>query len=517
MRARTPALLGLLLIPIAGLLLLLAVPALDVHWEHHPSHFWLVLGVAAANVVLGVLASEAASQRDDARLFLVSLALLSSAGFLALHALATPGVLLDGPNQGFTIATPIGLLLASLFAAASALVGDSRGALSRSTMRWLRAGLGLLVAAWAAASLSQVGFLSRPPGVEAPVGLRVAALVAIVPYGLAASRYLGLYRRRGRTLPLAIAVAFVLLAEAMVAVAFGRSWQLSWWEWHVLMAFAFGSILVAARREYARTRSLTAAFGGIYLERTLERVDQRQSDALGELVAAIRGDEPIAPVLERLRREGFTAEEAILLESSARELARVDSLLRSYVGTRLAERLHEEPSFASLGGREVDVSVLFADLAGFTSFSHGRPAGEVIEMLNAYWEEVVPVVAGREGGLIERFAGDAVMVVFNALDDEPDHPARAATVRARDARGDRSDRRCPSRLAEVPRRGAHGPGGHRQRRRGGPAQLLGDRGHDERGRPPANRGVAGAGARQRRDPDADRRHRKHAIARADRR
>jgi class 3 adenylate cyclase len=70
--------------------------------------------------------------------------------------------------------------------------------------------------------------------------------------------------------------------------------------------------------------------------------------------------------------------------------------------------------------------VLFADLAGFTSFSQGRPAGEVVAMLNAYWEAVVPVVAGREGGLIERFAGDAVMVVFNALDDQRDHPARAA-------------------------------------------------------------------------------------------
>jgi adenylate cyclase len=46
-------------------------------------------------------------------------------------------------------------------------------------------------------------------------------------------------------------------------------------------------------------------------------------------------------------------------------------------------------------------------------------------MLNAYWAEVVPVVAA-EDGIIERFAGDAVMVVFNAAADQPDHARRAA-------------------------------------------------------------------------------------------
>ena len=119
-RTRVWILVGLLMLPLAGLALLLAVPELDVRWEHHPSHFWLVLSVALVNMVLGLLTSEAASQRGDARLFLVSLALLSSAGFLGLHALATPGVLLEGPNAGFQIATPIGLVLAAVFAAASA-------------------------------------------------------------------------------------------------------------------------------------------------------------------------------------------------------------------------------------------------------------------------------------------------------------------------------------------------------------------------------------------------------------
>jgi class 3 adenylate cyclase len=424
-RANVLVLGALVAMPVLGLGLLLAVPGLDVRWEHHPSHFWLVLGVAAVNVVLAVLTSEAATLRGDSRLFLVSLAMLSSAGFLALHALATPGVLLADPNQGFAIATPVGLFLASGFAAASALVGERR-AISRGAMRWIRAGLLAVIGLWAFASLAEVRMLSRPPDVEAPAELRVLAPVAVAAYVFAAFVYLRLYLRRRRTLPLAIAVAFVLLAEAMIAIAVARSWRLTWWEWHVLMAIAFGTILIAARAEYRRTRSLTGAFAGIYLEQTLERLDRRHSSALAALVEAIRADEPLTPVLEHLRAEGFTTEEASLLERSARELARVDSLFRSYVGPRLAERLAEEPSLATLGGRDTDVTVVFADLAGFTSYSEGRPAADVIEMLNAYWEAVVPLVAGREGGLIERFAGDAIMVVFNALDDQHDHPHRAA-------------------------------------------------------------------------------------------
>ena len=142
--------------------------------------------------------------------------------------------------------------------------------------------------------------------------------------------------------------------------------------------------------------------------------------------AANRRDEPVIPVLEGLRDRGFAGEELAVLERSARELSRVDALFSRYVGPRLADRLREEPDLARLGGREADVTVLFADLAGFTGFSEGRPATEVIEMVNAYWGATVPIVVDVEGGLIERFAGDAVMAVFNALDDQPDHAVRAA-------------------------------------------------------------------------------------------
>ena len=102
---------GLISLPLAGLVLVLAVPGSTSTGSTTPR----TSGSCSArrlNFLLGLVASEAARQRDDARLFLVSMALLASAGFLALHALATPGVLLPGPNAGFVMATPVGLLVA---------------------------------------------------------------------------------------------------------------------------------------------------------------------------------------------------------------------------------------------------------------------------------------------------------------------------------------------------------------------------------------------------------------------
>jgi len=239
-----------LALPVAGLLLLLSRPRLDAHWEHHPAHFWLVLITALLSVVLANLSGEAARKLGDARLFLVSLAFVTSAGFLALHALATPGVLLENKNTGFVIATPVGLVIAGVFAAASAL--DLSPGASAAVMRrqWLLRGIVFgLLAAWGIYSLANLHPLDRALSPEEAHGpLYGLAAVALPFYAFAAVRYLGLFRRRPAAMPLAIFVAFTLLAEAMIAIAFGRNWHASWWEWHVLMTLAFGLVAVVARQ-----------------------------------------------------------------------------------------------------------------------------------------------------------------------------------------------------------------------------------------------------------------------------
>jgi adenylate cyclase len=381
-----------------------------VRWEHHPSHFWLVLAIAVVNATLGFAMSEAAMRRRDARIFLVGLAFLAAAGFLGLHALATPGVLLEKGNAGFTIATPVGLVNAGLLALVSSF--ELSGRLGETIARHqtlLRLALVVLLVGWGVVSLASLPPLDDPLTPEDAEGpLKAIALVGVVLFALAAVRYRNIHARTSAHLPLAILTAWVLLAEAMVAIAYGRNWQLSWWEWHILMAIAFGLVAAVARAE--RRRAATGGpFASLYLEQTVARTNAQYAQALGQVVEDRTRAEDVA------RRFGLSGEQAELIEDAAVWIRHLD------------ERVAAQQD-GPLGGEEREVSVLFADLEGFTRYAESRPPTEVIAMLNEYWGSAVPIVLDRHGGLIERFAGDAVLIVFNSRGDQPDHARRAAAA-----------------------------------------------------------------------------------------
>ena len=83
---------------------------------------------------------------------------------------------------------------------------------------------------------------------------------------------------------------------------------------------------------------------------------------------------------------------------------------------------------AETTGAVREVSVLFADLEGFTSFSECHSPDEVATMLNAYFERTIPPIAKRYDGEPDKLIGDAIMVVFNKRGDQPDHALRAASA-----------------------------------------------------------------------------------------
>src|SRR3712207_3831616 len=91
----------------------------------------------------------------------------------------------------------------------------------------------------------------------------------------------------------------------------------------------------------------------------------------------------------------------------------------------VATSLIADPEQAGLGGRTAEVTVLIADLRGFTSFSERHAPDEVVGMLNRFFGAVVPVVLG-EGGTVVQFVGDEVMALFGAPTRQPDHALRAA-------------------------------------------------------------------------------------------
>lgn len=111
-----------------------------------------------------------------------------------------------------------------------------------------------------------------------------------------------------------------------------------------------------------------------------------------------------------------------------RERQRIRDLFVRHVGSQVAYAAElQEPR---LGGDSAWVGVLFVDLVGSTSLAATRPALEVVELLNQFFEVVVDTVDAH-GGFIDQFQGDAALAVFGAPAPLAD-PATAALSAARD-------------------------------------------------------------------------------------
>jgi adenylate cyclase len=78
-------------------------------------------------------------------------------------------------------------------------------------------------------------------------------------------------------------------------------------------------------------------------------------------------------------------------------------------------------------GVEVDVSILFCDVRGFTTYAENAAATEVVATLNRLFEVMVPIV-DRHGGHVDKFIGDGFLAVFGAPEAYPDHADRAVAT-----------------------------------------------------------------------------------------
>ncbi len=107
-------------------------------------------------------------------------------------------------------------------------------------------------------------------------------------------------------------------------------------------------------------------------------------------------------------------------------------LFERMVSPAVIEQL--DPNSLQLGGKRVDITVLFADIRGFTTYSEKLSPEKLVLTLNRYLAAMADAVLSQEG-TIDKFMGDAIMAWFNAPIQQEDHTLRAikAALALRDA------------------------------------------------------------------------------------
>ncbi len=121
----------------------------------------------------------------------------------------------------------------------------------------------------------------------------------------------------------------------------------------------------------------------------------------------------------------------------------------TYVPKSLVKRLVGYGEAGELASVEREVTVMFTDIAGFTSLSADQPAGAVAAFLNHHFA-LVGACVEAEGGTVDKFIGDSLMAFWNAPDPQGDHSERACRAAAAIARAVVADNAVRAARGESP-------------------------------------------------------------------
>ena len=106
-----------------------------------------------------------------------------------------------------------------------------------------------------------------------------------------------------------------------------------------------------------------------------------------------------------------------------------------YAPIDLVRRLYREKSEPVLGGELMEISIMFSDIKGFTTFSEQLEPNQLADVLGLYLDALSHIIQRETRGTIDKYIGDAIMTIWNAPEPVPDHPRMAclAALRCRDA------------------------------------------------------------------------------------
>ena len=127
------------------------------------------------------------------------------------------------------------------------------------------------------------------------------------------------------------------------------------------------------------------------------RLSDRRNDEIGQLVDAYHN-----------------------MASGLLEKNQVEKVLSRFVSPTVAKKMMADLKQVSLGGREVEATVVFADIVGFTRLSESITPDAVAELLNAYFD-AISMAATFYRGTIDKYMGDCAMIVFGVPEDDAEH------------------------------------------------------------------------------------------------
>ncbi len=202
-------------------------------------------------------------------------------------------------------------------------------------------------------------------------------------------------------------------ANAVDAILNGRFVHVAprWIDWLLILAVGVATATLAGR--------LKAKWGGVI---GLVLIGVVTGTSLFSFVELRSWIWTVSPVLSVAMAYAGSTVALYLIE--LHEKARIRGMFSSYVSSKVVEQLILNPGLMALGGEERELTIMFSDVASFTTISEGLRPTELVGLLNEYLTAMTDIVI-RHDGIIDKYEGDALMAEFGAPIPLPDHALRA--------------------------------------------------------------------------------------------
>ncbi|HET7377776.1 MAG TPA: ATP-binding protein [Anaerolineae bacterium] len=243
-----------LLLPLSVLLVLRAVPQIDLNFNVPAAHFYIVTAISFSGIILAGLAISLSRVSGRAQILFVSLGLFSVAGLLFIHGLATPNALLVGQTPGSGWAAKLSLTVVGIFLILSGIpwrssINDLLIKRDRLIILtgWIVYGIFFFVVFLFPARLAVLNQSD-------PTIASITLFATIAIYVIALILYVIKLRAEHHRLDAFITIGLLIFGAAVAMQSGGLMWHISWWLYYFLIGLAVIIITIGLNDEYGHRR-----------------------------------------------------------------------------------------------------------------------------------------------------------------------------------------------------------------------------------------------------------------------